>query len=127
KILEFSEMKGSDRSIKGEITLPVYSKVMPAEPYVRIATGGRTSCSGCHGSEQAVGNADGAVIYSSLALRPVPKQNVTIEYLKFEADNCAFYKDASERCKVISALFRGNVIAKDFPPELPTMLDTFGN
>lgn len=126
KVLEFSEIKGGTRSIKGEISLPVYSKIMPAEPFARISTGGRTSCSGCHGSERVEGNVDGAVIYSSVALKPVVRQNVTVEYLKMEADNCAFYKDSSERCKVMSALFMGNVISQNFPSEMPTMLDTFG-
>lgn len=127
KILEFSELKGDTRSIKGEVSLPVYSKIMPAEPFVRISTGGRTSCSGCHGSERVEGNVDGAVVYSSLALRPESKNNVPVEYLKTEASNCAFYKEASERCKVMSALFKGNVIAQDFPSQMPTMIETFGN
>lgn len=127
KVLEFSELKGSTRSVKGEISLPVYTKIMPAEPFVRISTGGRTSCSGCHGSERLESSVDGAGVYSSLALKPTSRQNVPLEYLRTEANNCAFYKDASERCKIMSALFKGNVVSQDFPSEMPTMLDTFGN
>lgn len=128
EILEFSEMTSSTRTIKGELTLPIYAKVMPPEPYLRINNGDRTSCSGCHKDEVFEHYSEGgAKVYSSIAFKPKSNQMVSLTSLKQEDYLCKSASSQTKRCKILKGLFsHGEVLHEDFPSGFVEMLSVFG-
>ncbi len=129
-ILEFSEMVNSTRTIKGELSLPIYSKVMPPEAFQRIITAGnKTSCSGCHQEEEFEYYSEGgAKVFSSVAFKPEDDQMVTLSSLSREHYLCNAAGSETKRCKILNGLFsHGEVLSQDFPSGFVTFLGTFGN
>lgn len=128
EILEFSEMTSSSRSIKGELTLPIYAKVMPPEPYIRINNGDKTSCSGCHKDEAFEHFSEGgAKVFSSIAFKPRSSQAVSLSSMHREHYLCNVAGSETKRCKILNGLFsHGEVLHQDFPSGFVEMLSVFG-
>ncbi len=125
-VLEFSELKNDVRSFKGELALPVTKTVSPADPFLRITNGSRTTCQGCHTSEQPEFKIGDVQVYSSKALKPSSGMDVPLSSLNYEHYLCNFRNDYSKRCEFYRALLGfGEVLPKDFPADMPTLLDAF--
>lgn len=125
-ILEFSELKSDVRSIKGEIDIPVVSNFRPVDAFTKTLAVNKTTCSGCHTSEQAEYMFDGVQVYSSRALKPTASTKVTLQALQNEHYICQASNDKSRRCAIYSALLsEGNVTDRDFPDATPTLLSGF--
>lgn len=124
--LEFSELKSNTRSVKGEIDIPVVSNFKSADAFTKINRTNMTTCSGCHMSEVFEKTIDGAATYSSKALKPSSSKNVPLQNLRNELYICQAKNDSSRRCAILSSLLSyGEVFAKDFPQDMPTLLDSF--
>jgi hypothetical protein len=125
-VLEFSEWKSDVRSIKGEIEIPVVSNFKPVDAFTRTITDGRTTCSGCHTSEQAEYVYNGVQMYSSKTLKPTSSTKVTLQELQAEYYLCQAQSSKSRRCAIYSALLsEGQVSDIDFPVLTPTLLQAF--
>ncbi len=125
-VLEFSELKNDVRSIKGEISLPVIGTVSPSAPFSRIASAGKTTCQGCHSSEQAEFKIGDVQVYSSKALKPSATRDVPLSSLNYQLYLCDFNSDSSKRCGIYRALLNGgDVLPKEFPADMPGLLDSF--
>lgn len=122
-LIEFSYLlEGEARSIKGELSLPLSEAVGAAAPYQRVlatdpvglARGGSV-CGGCHGGEERVQSIDFATAFSSVAFRPNPAYQVTLETL-VQAEKSCDPRAQPERCAMLSALFgQGPVVPAEFP------------
>jgi hypothetical protein len=127
KVLEFSEMISSIRSIKGEVVLPIVNDLTQTDAFSRINYGTRSSCSGCHTSERIESTINGVPVYSSLAFRPSTSDDVSLEYLKDSQYLCQVQMNTSQRCVFMNSLFsNGEVIAKPFPETMTLPENTFG-
>lgn len=126
-LLEFSELVSTIKSIKGEIVLPIENDLSQSDPYSHINYSNRTTCSGCHGSEELVKYVGGVPVYSSLAFRPRPADDVPVSYLRDSHYLCQSQFNTSQRCNFLKALFAyGDVIEKPFPETMPLPDNTFG-
>ncbi len=122
KAVEFSYMTSSTMSVKAEIAFPVTAAVAADAGYTSIlkATKNGTSCSACHGLEQAAPAPFGAGVYTSRALRPVASKDVTLFEFKYVGDQCV--TNTSEACRIIRAIFEhGDVLPRAFSTDLPTL------
>lgn len=127
KLLEFSEVVSPTKSIKGEVVLPIENELARTDPFVRINISNRTTCSGCHGSEQLVNTIDGVAVYSSIAFRPFPQDDVSVEYLRENHYLCQSQKNTSQNCNFLKGLFSyGEVHAKAFPETMSLPQNMFG-
>jgi hypothetical protein len=125
-VLEFSELKNDVRSIKGEIPLPVMDTVSASAPFSRIAVTGKTTCQGCHSSEQPEFKIGDVQVYSSKAFQPSASRDVPLSSLNYQLYLCDFNSDSSKRCGFYRALLNGGeVLPKSFPSDMPTLLDAF--
>lgn len=125
-VLEFSELKNDVRSIKGEIDIPVLSIFKKSDAFTKINNTNKTTCSGCHTSEQFEYQMDGVPVYSSKALKPSSTKNVPLQNLRNELYLCQSKNDSSRRCAILSSLLsHGPVSAKEFPADMPSLLDAF--
>jgi len=123
QLVEFSYLiDGDSRSIKAELGLPLTDAVAPAAPYLHVmpsdpellARGG-TVCSGCHAREERVPSIEFASAFSSLALRPNPSYQVSLDQLS-EAQASCDVAAQPERCAMLRALFgHGPVMQAEFP------------
>jgi len=123
RLVEFSYLvDGDSRSIKAELGLPLTEAVAPAAPYLHvlpsepelIARGG-TVCSGCHAREERVPSIEFADAFSSVAYRPNPSYQVSLDRLG-EAQRACDAVAQPERCAMLSALFgHGPVMQAAFP------------
>ncbi len=124
QLIEFSYLlEGNARSIKAELSLPLPVAIPPATPYQRVIASDPTTrlpsaetvCRGCHAAEERVQNIDFAVAYSSVALRPNPASQVSLETLAQAQKSCDALAQP-ERCAMLSALFgHGPVVQAEFP------------
>lgn len=125
KLLEFSELKYSRRSIKGELTLPIEKSVANSDPFKKIITENKTSCSGCHTLEQEEYITEGIQVYSSIAIRPSINKDIHIDDLKYELYLCQFYRLENSRCHIYHSLLSfGEVVPQEFPADMPTFLES---
>ena len=122
-LLEFSYLlEGDTRSIKAELALPLtgpvpasapYEHVLPTDP-VGLARGG-TVCGGCHAHEERVQSIGFASAFSSVAFRPNPSFQVSLETLAAEQKSCDRAAQP-DRCAILTALFgHGAVTPAEFP------------
>lgn len=125
-MLEFSELKNDVRSIKGEIALPVMGTLTTPDLFTRITGVGRTTCQGCHSSEQPEFKVGDVQVYSSRALKPTSSKEVSLSKIESELYLCDFRKETTKRCGFYRMLLGGgDVFPKAFPTDMPTLLDTF--
>lgn len=123
RLIEFSYLlEGDARSIKAELALPLTEAVSAAAPYEHtlptdpegLARGG-TVCGGCHAREERVQNLDFAPAFSSVAFRPNPSYQVSLETLVAAQKSCDPAAQP-ERCAMLTALFgHGPVTPAEFP------------
>lgn len=127
KLLEFSEMISSTRSIKGEVVLPLGKNLAQTDPFARINYNSRTTCSGCHNSERLESSMNGVSVYSSVAFRPKVSDDVSVDYLRDNHYLCQAQLNTSELCSFMNSLFsNGDVIPKAFPETMTLPQNTFG-
>lgn len=127
KVLEFSELTSQTRSIKGELPLPIRENISYSSPFSKISRMNQTTCSGCHRSETLEFDLEGVAVYSSLAFRPTTNKLIPLETLKQYHYVCQALNDSSQRCSILSALFKTNEVSlKEFPSEFPLFLSVFG-
>jgi hypothetical protein len=123
KTVEFSELLGSDRSVKAEIGFPVTDSLAESAPFDRIKLdkGNGSKCVGCHFNELSSGSSYPATAYTSKALRPFSHQLISVETLKGLADLCGEKDDL--RCQLLNAIFRGEPAPGtfEFPEDMPTL------
>jgi len=128
KILEFSEIVNSVRTIKGEVALPINEDLSKTDPFLRINNQDKTSCSGCHSSERFESEIDGVPVYSSLAFKPATAREVSLQSLRELEFQCQSLNEKSERCLNLKSLFlSGEVSHIPFPEDFILFLNTFGN
>ncbi|HEY0463265.1 MAG TPA: hypothetical protein VGC79_03605 [Polyangiaceae bacterium] len=123
RLIEFSYLlEGDARSIKAELAAPLTEAVSASAPYQHtlptdpegLARGG-TVCGGCHGGEERVKEIDFAPAFSSVAFRPNPSYQVSLEALA-EAERSCDRAAQPERCAILTALFgHGPITQAEFP------------
>lgn len=124
-LLELSVLQEDRRSsLKAEIEFPVAEPVALEQPYDHIVIApGVTSCALCHVGETRSPAISFTAAYVSPAFRPNPRDGeVPLSRLAAEARSCDRTKDA-ERCDMMSALFRGEVIEQAFPEQMPVCME----
>jgi hypothetical protein len=122
--LECGQMVTDLHSVKAEVAFPIVDDVTPASPYDRVRDSAsetpHTICRGCHDDESRHDAIDYADAFASIALRPLPRAQVTVDELLAERRSC----DAAlepERCAFLASLFdHGDVLPQDFPANLRT-------
>jgi hypothetical protein len=120
--LEFSQLLADDRSVKGEIAFPVTTDLAPAAPYLKIVREGNvgTRCAGCHFGEQPAGSGYPENVFSSRALRPFDRQDVSLEVVKALKNACS--GQINDRCDMLNAIFNGvDPMPYAFPKAMPTL------
>jgi hypothetical protein len=122
-LIEFSYLLDAGaRSVKAELELPLVGTVTAAAPYEHVIstdpltlTRGGTVCGGCHAQEQRFQGVDFAPAFSSIAFRPNPSYDVSLEALSQAQRSC----DPSvqpERCAILTGLLaHGPVLRAEFP------------
>lgn len=124
--LEISESTSNTTSLKAEISLPVTETLDSADPYIPLLRVNRTSCIGCHVTENLVNNINGTPVFESEAFKPDPNRRISLNLIQQELYSCQTYKDQSDRCKILDELLsNGAVEWQDFPSTMPTMFGTF--
>ena len=123
QLIEFSYLVDDDsRSIKAELAVPLVEKVAPSAPYAHVlpsdpelfARSG-TVCAGCHAREERVPSIDFATAYSSVAYRPNPSYQVSLDALAQAQKSCDPIVQP-QRCAMLAALFgHGSVMQAEFP------------
>lgn len=126
--VEFGQMVSDTSSVKGELGFPIADEVTPAAPFdrVRDVTGDApiTICRGCHADESRYDGIDYAEAFSSVAFRPLPRNQVTVQALLSERRSCDSAVEP-ERCAFLGSLFdHGDVVAREFPANLRTFTDS---
>lgn len=120
KRMELGQWTGTTRTMKGEIELPVTSRLAPESPYQHaLWTAESTTCSKCHRDEAAVKGMPGS--FDSLAYKPEPDKVLKAKDLADLHDACAQSGETSARCALFHALFDfGDVKDGEFPAEVTT-------
>ena len=109
--------------MKAELAFPISEPVAPNAPFTRVKisdTG--TSCGMCHVDEHPAPTATAPDRFSSVALRPVPDERVSLPELRAEWSSCD-EKAEPDRCALLDALFSfGDTTDAEFPADLPTIM-----
>jgi hypothetical protein len=119
-LLEFGELVGAKRSIKGELHFPIEDTLTYASPFEGILrTTGGTICATCHATEEAVPYHGVDFAYESVAYRISQNFEVAFAHVESQYASC----DAAVqpvRCANLAALFdQGEVSRGDFPADMP--------
>lgn len=119
--LEFGEIVGPARSLKGELTFPLLedATVQDVFDHVKKPEFNNTTCFACHKAEEFDAVSGG---YTSVMIRPSRTTSL------FDLDNerylCQVAEDNEGRCKMIRAIMAyGTVIEAEFDPSLPTLFE----
>lgn len=123
RLLELGELRpDSTRALKAEIEFPVIDEELPiAAPFERILfLDNLTTCGGCHDDERPAADVTFTRAFESRALRPVPRERVSLESLAEELASCDPAREP-ERCALLDAVFgAGAVVDREFPETLAT-------
>lgn len=125
QLVEFAEITGPGRTIKGELHFPVESELEVAAPYETILAAGRnrTNCGLCHQQEIAVSEVPPR--FESTGFRSLRKERVTLEFMAGEWETCDAAVEPA-RCAFLDALFSfGPVSEKNFPEDFTTFVSEF--
>lgn len=120
-LLEMGEIRDDLRSLKAEIEFPVAEPLAPQAPFERIMFApNATSCSLCHADEQPAADVTFSQAFTSLALRPLVGEGVSIDALAAERASCDPATEP-DRCATLASLFaQGLPVEEPFPAELAT-------
>lgn len=119
KVLEFGEWVTPDRTLKGEIGLPITEALPQDAAFKHVLDGEGTICGVCHRLEEPHPTIPSAFI--SAAFKPEPGTFVKLTELAVMHDTCARDKDASARCAMFHALFDfGEVEQGEFTKDVGT-------
>lgn len=122
-LLEFGDAVPEDpnRSIKGELVLPIREPVAPSAPYDRVMfSESSTTCGLCHYDERRADTLPYPNAFASTAFQPRPDSLVSVESLRGEHQRCDWQTE-SHRCEMLSALFDGgDVIQTPFTSTMAT-------
>jgi len=120
-LLELSYLQPDEqRSVKGEVQMPLNDALQPSAPYDRIRYGSGTGCGLCHYGEEQVSSVSFTQAFASIAFRPRPDTRVALDSLLAERQRCDFTKEP-HRCGMLSALFDGGPVVEEvFPVSMPT-------
>ncbi len=122
QMIEFSLLLSDLRSVKGELAFPLTEKLGVTTIYDHIlkAEGGGTRCVGCHFDETPAGGKFPATAFSSKALRPFTRQDVSLDILKQLKGLCTDTTDL--KCRLLESIYRGqDPQSFDFPEAMPTL------
>jgi len=121
-LLEFGEQRPEFRSLKAEIVFPVATRLEPSAPFDDLLFPGQqlTTCAGCHAGELPESEISGLRTFVSLALRPRPRDRVSVLSLEHELEICDRALEP-QRCAMLDGLLGwGPVTERDFPEEMAT-------
>jgi hypothetical protein len=121
ELLEFGEQRPEFRSLKAEIAFPVTTQLLPNSPFDRLLFSPTlTTCGGCHPGELQESEISGVPTFTSLALRPRPREIVSVASLDHELSICDRTQEPL-RCAMLDALMGwGPVSDRSFPFEMAT-------
>lgn len=103
RLIEFAEWTEAKRTLKGELEVPIGSRLTHMAPLEHIQRPtGVTTCGVCHRNESAHPAIDGGFV--SEAYRPDPTTNVPLTEVAALHDACD-EADTSDRCLLLHALF----------------------
>lgn len=126
-LMEFSVTTGINRSLKAELEFPINENLTISDPFIKINTGAKSSCSGCHINELADNSIPGNIAFSSLSLKPEPSKNISLNKLQSEFNLCNSKKDTSYRCQIIISLMANRPIEGfNFPDSMQTYFQSLG-
>lgn len=111
----------AQRSIKGELLFPIAAPLEYRAPFARLLTESETAtrCRICHYPEQPVTLYDFEGAFESIAYRPYPQYDLTLQHVQQLYEVCDF-EQQPERCATLSALFgHGDVVSGAFPQAMP--------
>ncbi|MBX3192684.1 MAG: hypothetical protein KF819_37210 [Labilithrix sp.] len=119
-VLEFGEWTGTTTTIKGEIAMPVTVALAPDAAFKKVLQGNdRTTCATCHGQEARHPTIPDAFV--SLALKPTPASELSLEDLEEIHELCVKTELVSPRCNFFHALFDfGEITQGAFSPVVGT-------
>ena len=120
-LLEFGEQRPELRSLKAEIVFPVSAPLDPGAPFDKLLFNQQsTTCGGCHAGELQEAEISGVRSFVSLALRPHPRDQVSVQSLRHELEICDRAQEP-QRCAILDGLLGwGQVTDRDFPVEMAT-------
>ncbi|MNK08108.1 hypothetical protein D3C87_260340 [compost metagenome] len=119
KVVEFSVLLSSDKSIKGEVPFPIQGILDGKTPYDHIRDGNGTLCAACHGIEQQAPQITFTKAFISKAFQPNWQTDVDLDNFRKEVLFCD-PKVEPERCRILEAIFgHGEVRKQDFPADMP--------
>ena len=121
-LLEFGEQRPEFRSLKAEIVFPVSARLAPSAPFDNLLFSGQqlTTCAGCHAGELKESEISGLSTFVSLALRPRPRDQVSVSSLEHELEICDRALEP-QRCAILDGLLGwGQVTERAFPVEMAT-------
>lgn len=120
-LLEFGEQRTVYYSLKGEIVFPVTAALPPTTPFEGLLVDGKlTRCGVCHAEEKPDPTISNVQAFTSLALRPLSRDRVTLASLQQELAICD-PKVEPGRCSILDGLLGWGAVAEhEFPPEMST-------
>jgi hypothetical protein len=119
--LEFGEVRPDNRSLKGQIDFPLTGDLPPGAAFEGLMFNDQvTTCGLCHGSEESEPSPFTTHSFVSNALRPAPRNAVSLQSLRHEFEICN--RDAEPyRCAMLDSLFSlGPVVDAQFPTDMLT-------
>lgn len=121
QLLEFGELVGPNRSLKGELEFPIEDTVTAQDSFERVLDTTGTKCRLCHFGEDPSPRYEMAFISDALRFRDV--ERVPLAELQAEYEACDPTQEP-ERCARLDALFAfGPVEDAEFPEALQTIYD----
>jgi hypothetical protein len=123
-LLELGERRSETHSLKAELEFPITSELTPESPFERLRYDDKLStCDFCHGDSSPAPDLDIPYALISLAMRPLPRERVTIEQVRAETEACDTAVEP-ERCALLHALFGAEPKPSEveFPPTYRTFL-----
>jgi len=122
-LLEFGELRGPARTLKGEIEFPVTGALAQDAPFEQIMYDERmTDCAFCHAAELRDDTIPLARAFVSQALRPRLEERVPVAELDTTTAQCDAAAEP-ERCALLRSLFHGGAPRdRDFPAQFDTIV-----
>jgi hypothetical protein len=106
-LLELGEVRsGGSRSLKAEIEFPVTAELSREAPFERVLfLETITSCGVCHDDEEPAPDVTFTLAFESRALRPVPEERVSLDFLMQERESCDSGREPARAGTVVDREF----------------------